>query len=155
MKNMIYSWPKMKKPIHSWPNRIHSSTKMKKMIHHFSNDNKGLVDVEIQHVKDSNNDIHKVGIDNIPAILFKKGDKRIASHEGLISVSVLQKKINLLLNGGTLSDSSNIGSIKNLKQINKKELYNIGEYLLFYFVELLANFLKLTFAGTRGAWLDY
>lgn len=108
--------------------------KMKKMIHHFSNDNKGLIDVEIQHVKDSNNDIHKVGIDNIPALLFKKGDKRIASHEGLISVSVLQKKINLLLNGGSLSDSTNIGSIKNLKQINKKELYNIGEYLLFYFV---------------------
>jgi thiol-disulfide isomerase/thioredoxin len=77
----------------------------------------------------------KLKIENFPAVIFKRGGDSIATHEGYISLSTLQQKVGILLSGSNFSDSSTVKSVKGLKSINPKELYNMGEHLLFYFTK--------------------
>ena len=93
----------------------------------------GLVQVEFINVASTDNRLNSLGINNLPAMDFQRNGKRVALHEGELSISMTEKKINMLLSGGSLSDSSSIDSIDDLKSINQKELYAMGEYLLFYF----------------------
>ncbi len=107
--------------------------KMLKTVEFIADEHKGLVDIVINKVEDEDKSIHKKGIENLPAIIFKRGKKSIAKHEGSLSISALQSKVNMLLEGANITDSSSINSINDLKKINKKELYSMGEYLMFYF----------------------
>lgn len=76
----------------------------------------------------------KLGIENFPAVVFKRGSHTVAKHEGYLSLSALQQKVGVLMTGANFSDSSSVKSVKDLKSVNKKELYNMGEHLLFYFI---------------------
>ena len=107
--------------------------RMLKSIDFVAKQYEGLIEIQVFHVNNEDNIVHQMGLDNLPAILFKRGKRQIAKHEGSISISALQSKINTLLEGANISDSSSINSIKDLKKVNRKELYGMGEYLMFYF----------------------
>jgi len=107
--------------------------KMKKKIETAAEEFQGLVNVEVHKVKNADDRINKLGLENVPAIIFKRGKDRIAKHEGELSISALQKKLAVLLEGQNITDSSSVPSIKDMKSVNKKELYSLGEFLLFYF----------------------
>lgn len=108
--------------------------KMKRNIEFVADEYDGLINVEQHHVKDDEQAMHELGLENLPTLIFKRGDKEIATHQGLISISALESKVNTLLEGANFTDSSSVKSINDMKSVNQKELYNISEYLLFYFV---------------------
>ena len=107
--------------------------KMRKKLEFIAAENEGMVDVVMHLIKDEDGVMHKLGIENLPAIIFKRGKKQIAKHEGDLSISAVQSKLGAIMDGASISDSSSVPSIKELKKINGKELYSLGEYLLFYF----------------------
>jgi thioredoxin 1 len=107
--------------------------RMLKTIDFIAEQYQGLVQKQVHLVKSESKLTQQFGLDNLPAIIFKRGNKKIAKHEGSISISALQSKINTLLEGANISDSSSVDSIKDLKKVNRKELYAMGEYLMFYF----------------------
>lgn len=109
------------------------SRKMKRTMDFIADEYAGVVNVNIVPVKDESKKMGELGLDNLPAITFKRGSKKIATHQGKLSISALQSKVNLVLEGGNISDSSSVPSIKDMKSVNKKELYSMGEFLLFYF----------------------
>jgi thioredoxin-like negative regulator of GroEL len=107
--------------------------KMKRNLEFVADEYDGLINMEQQEVNDDEQAMHQLGLENLPTLIFKRGDKKIATHEGLISISALESKVNTLLEGANFSDSSSVKSIKDMKSVNQKELYGISEYLLFYF----------------------
>lgn len=107
--------------------------KMKRTMKFIANEYAGMVNVEINQVDDEEKGMKKLGLENLPTMIFKRGKKKISKHEGELSVSALQSKLHVQMEGGNISDSSSIPSIKDMKSINKKELYSFGEFLLFYF----------------------
>jgi thioredoxin 1 len=109
------------------------SRKMKRTMGFISDEYAGVVNVNIVPVKDETKKMNELGLDNLPAIIFKRGKDDIATHEGVLSISALQTKVNVILEGGSISNSSSVPSIKEMKSVNKKELYSMGEFLLFYF----------------------
>jgi len=107
--------------------------KMRKTLEFISNEYEGIVNVELNLVENEDDHMHKLGINSVPAIIFKRGKKEIATHEGTISISALESKVNVLVEGANISSSSSVDSVADLKSINKKELYSLGEYVMFYF----------------------
>ena len=107
--------------------------RMKRNVEFVRDEYEGLVTIEEHEVEDKEQTMHKLGLENLPTVIFKRGKETIFTHEGLLSISALQQKVNVLLEGGNLSDSSSVQSIQDMKAVNQKELYNMGEYLLFYF----------------------
>ena len=93
----------------------------------------GALAITLKLVEDEDKQTHKLGIKNFPAVLFKRGKDTVATHEGYLSLSALQQKIGILLTGSNFSDSSSVKSVKDFKSVNQKELYSMGEHLLFYF----------------------
>ncbi|MDC0231296.1 thioredoxin family protein [Aureispira] len=110
-----------------------SCRKMRKHLEFIADEHSGMIDVEMALVENNPKLMHKLKIENLPAIIFKRGNKKIALHQGNLSLSAIQQKIAVLMTGANISDSNNVGSIKGLKKINQKELYGMGEFLLFYF----------------------
>lgn len=107
--------------------------KMKRNLEFIVDEYEGLVYIEQHLVQEKEQAMHDLGLENLPTVIFKRGDEKIFTHEGLLSISGIEQKVNVLLEGGNLSDSSSVKSIKDMKSVNQKELYNMGEYLLFYF----------------------
>lgn len=110
------------------------SKKLFKNVEIVQEEYKGLLNIELHKIEDEDKVAHELGIENYPAIIFKRGKKRVAKHEGYMSISTLQQKVGVLSTGSNFSDSTSVKSIKDLKSVNQKELYNMGEHLLFYFV---------------------
>jgi thioredoxin-like negative regulator of GroEL len=110
-----------------------SCRKMRKRLEFIEDEHAGMIEVEMTLVENDPKLMHKLKIENLPAIIFKKGNKKIAIHQGELSISAIQQKISVIMTGASISDSSSIGSIQGLKKINQKELYGMGEFLLFYF----------------------
>ncbi|MGH1339540.1 MAG: thioredoxin family protein [Aureispira sp.] len=108
--------------------------KMKRTIKFVEDEYDGLLNVEQHKVEDDEEAMHELGLENLPTLIFKRGDKKIATHQGILSVSALESKINILLEGANFTNSSSIKSISDMKSVNQKELYGMGEYLLFYFI---------------------
>ncbi len=107
--------------------------KMAKKMESIADTFNGILQIEFIQVANTDTRLNGLCIKNLPAMDFKRNGKRIALHEGPLSISMTEKKINMLLAGGSLSDSSSVDSIKDLKSLNQKELYAMGEFLLFYF----------------------
>lgn len=107
--------------------------KMLRNIEIINDEYNGAIGVTSHLVKNGEELDSKLNIENFPTVLFKEGSKDIAKHEGYISLSALQQKVGVLSSGSSFSDSSSVKSVKGLKSVNKKELYNMGEHLLFYF----------------------
>lgn len=107
--------------------------KMLRNVETISDDYDGTLAITLKLVEDEDSKTHELGIENFPAVLFQRGGDTIAKHEGYLSLSALQQKVGILLTGSNFSDSTSVDSIKKLKSVNQKELYNIGEHLLFYF----------------------
>ncbi|BDS10190.1 thioredoxin family protein [Aureispira anguillae] len=107
--------------------------KMRKNIEFIGDRYEGLIQIEQHMVEDGDAERHKLGLDNLPTIFFKRGKETIAKHEGLLSISATEQKVGILLEGANFSDSTSFKSIKDMKSVNPKELYSLGEYLLFYF----------------------
>jgi thioredoxin 1 len=107
--------------------------KMVRNVETMSDELEGSIGITLQLVEDEDNKTHELGIENFPAILFKRGGDTVATHEGYLSLSALQQKVGILLTGSNFSDSSSVDSVKDFKSVNQKELYSIGEHLLFYF----------------------
>jgi thioredoxin-like negative regulator of GroEL len=108
--------------------------KMKRNVEIVEEEYNGLLGIELHLIEDEDKDTDELKIKNFPAVVFKRGSKRIAKHEGYLSISALQQKTGILLGGSNFSDSSSVKSITEMKSVNPKELYNMGEHLLFYFV---------------------
>lgn len=109
------------------------SRKMLRTVEFVQGQYEGLIEVVVHKIEDKTESLKKLGIKNLPAMIFKKGKEKIAAHEGVLSISATEQKVAVLIEGGKLTDSTSVPSIKNLKLVNKKELYAMGEYLLFYF----------------------
>ncbi len=109
------------------------SRKMTRTMKFMADEYAGIANVSIQTIEDDENKMQELGLENLPAVIFKRGDKKIATHQGLLSTSALQGKVNLIIEGGNITDSSSVATISDMKSINKKELYSMGEFLLFYF----------------------
>ena len=92
----------------------------------------GLAEIEIIE-EDSNINFKELNIDHLPAITFLKDGQRISRHQGILSLSAIQQKINTLLDGVGFSDSDSGKSIKGLKSVTEKELAAIGDRLVFLF----------------------
>ena len=107
--------------------------KMRKRLEFIENEHAGMIEVEKTLIENDPKLMRKLKIENLPAIIFKRGNKQIAIHQGELSLSAIQQKISIIMTGANISDSNSVGSIKGLKKINKKELYGMGEFLLFYF----------------------
>jgi thioredoxin 1 len=107
--------------------------RMRKSVEAVQEEYKGLLNIELHLIKDEDEATHKLGIENFPTTIFKRGKDTVAKHEGYLSISALQQKVGILLTGYNFSNSSSIKSIKEMKSVNQKELYNLGEHLLFYF----------------------
>lgn len=107
--------------------------KMKRNLEFVRDEYEGIVQIEEQHVPDREQAMHDIGLENLPTLIFKRGSDEICKHEGLLSISSLEGKVNTLLEGGNLTDSSSVQSLQDMKAVNQKELYGMGEYLLFYF----------------------
>lgn len=107
--------------------------KMKRNLEFVRDEYEGIVQIEEQHVPDREQAMHDIGLENLPTLIFKRGSDEICKHEGLLSISALEGKVNTLLEGGNLTDSSSVQSLQDMKAVNPKELYGMGEYLLFYF----------------------
>lgn len=107
--------------------------KMRKNVDFVSDRYEGLLNVEQHLIEDEDKAMHKLGIETLPTLIFKRGTKEIATHKGSLSISALEQKIGLLLEGANFSDSSSVKSLKDMKSVTPKELYAMGEYLLFYF----------------------
>jgi thioredoxin 1 len=107
--------------------------KMRKTLEFISNEYEGIVNVEINLVENEDDHMHEMGINSVPAIIFKRGKKEIATHEGSLSISALESKVNVLVEGANITNSSSADCVADLKSINKKELYSLGEYVMFYF----------------------
>lgn len=108
--------------------------KMKRNVEIVEEEYNGLLGIELHFIEDEDKDTEDLKIKNFPAVVFKTGGKRIAKHEGYLSISALQQKVGMLLSGSSFSDSSSVKSITSMKSVNQKELYSMGEHLLFYFV---------------------
>lgn len=107
--------------------------KMRKTLEFVAKEYQGLAEVVLNAVEEEDNAMAKIGVKNLPAIIFKRGGKKIAIHEGALSISALEQKVGVLVEGGNITDSSSMPSVKDMKAVNKKELYSLGEFLLFYF----------------------
>lgn len=108
--------------------------KMKRTIEFVADEYDGLVNTEQHKVEDDEQAMHDLGLENLPTLIFKRGDDEIATHQGPLSVSALESKVNLLLEGANFTNSSSVKSIGDMKSVNQKELYGMGEYLMFYFI---------------------
>lgn len=109
--------------------------KMLKNVETIHEEYNGALSIMCKLVDDGEQLDSKLNIENFPSVIFKRGGDSIATHEGYISLSTLQQKVGILLSGSNFSDSSTVKSVKGLKAINPKELYNMGEHLLFYFTK--------------------
>ncbi len=118
--------------------------KMKRNLEFVADEYDGLLNVEQHQVLDDEQAMHKLGLENLPTLIFKRGDKKIATHQGLLSISALESKVNILLEGANFTNSSSVKSINDMKSVNQKELYGMGEYLLFYFVASWCGICKKT-----------
>lgn len=118
--------------------------KMRKNVEIVQEEYEGLLNIELYMVEDEDKDTHKLGIENFPTVIFKRGKDKVAKHEGLLSISALQQKVGILMTGSSFSDSSSVKSIKEMKSVNQKELYNLGEHLLFYFTTISCGICKKT-----------
>lgn len=108
--------------------------KMKRSLDFIIEEYDGMVQVEYHEIKDEDGQMEKLGLENLPTLIFNRGGKKIAKHEGELSISALQQKLNIMLDGANITDSSSVPSVKDMKEINNmKELYQLGEFLLFYF----------------------
>lgn len=107
--------------------------RMRKNVEIAQEEYEGLLDIELNLIEDEDKATYELGIENFPTVVFKRGKESIAKHEGYLSISALQQKLGILLTGSNFSDSSTVKSITELKSVNQKELYNLGEHLLFYF----------------------
>lgn len=107
--------------------------KMKRNVEFVNKKYDGLINTEQHLIEDDEQAMHKLGLENLPTLIFKRGNDKVATHQGLLSISALESKVNLLLEGASFSDSSSVKSINDMKAVNQKELYGMGEYLLFYF----------------------
>lgn len=108
-------------------------SKMLRNVEIINDEYNGAIGVTCHLVNDGEISDPKLNIENFPAVFFKRGSKDIATHEGYISLSALQQKVGVLSSGSNFSDSTSVKSVKGLKSVNKKELYSLGEHLLFYF----------------------
>lgn len=118
--------------------------KMKRNVDFVADEYEGLVNVEQHIIHDDEQTMHKLGLENLPTLIFQRGKDKVATHQGLLSISALESKVNLLLEGASFSDSSSVKSIGDMKSVNQKELYGMGEYLLFYFVASWCGICKKT-----------
>lgn len=118
--------------------------KMKRNVDFVAEEYEGLINVEQHVIHDDEQTMHKLGLDNLPTLIFKRGEDKIATHQGPLSISALESKVNTLLEGASFSDSSSVKSIGDMKSVNQKELYGMGEYLLFYFVASWCGICKKT-----------
>lgn len=118
--------------------------KMKRNVDFVADEYEGLINVEQHIIHDDEQTMHKLGLENLPTLIFQRGKDKVATHQGLLSISALESKVNLLLEGAGFSDSSSVKSIGDMKSVNQKELYGMGEYLLFYFVASWCGICKKT-----------
>lgn len=75
----------------------------------------------------------KYNIEYLPTLIFKRKDKEFARHEGDITKSELEKKMTMMVEGSSFSDSSKIISLENQKTITNRELFSLGEFVVLYF----------------------
>jgi thioredoxin 1 len=115
----------------------------------------GLITLEFHEIKDDEQTMHQLGLENLPTLIFKRGKTEIATHQGELSISALQSKVNILLEGANFSDSSSVKSVEDMKSVNEKELYNISEYLLFYFTASWCGICKRTTSEIEQYTRDY
>jgi len=109
------------------------SRKMRKNVEIAQEEYQGLLNIELNLIEDEDKATQELGLESFPTVLFKRGDKIVAKHEGYLSISALQQKVGVLMTGSNFSDSTSVKSITDMKSVNQKELYNMGEHLLFYF----------------------
>ncbi|MCP4439117.1 MAG: hypothetical protein GY810_09260 [Aureispira sp.] len=90
--------------------------------------------VEIHEVEANDKLLKKHDIEHLPTILFMRGKREIARHEGELSSSMIQKKVNQLVQGMSFTDSDSVDKLLDgNKQLTEKELYSMGEFMIFYF----------------------
>ena len=75
----------------------------------------------------------KYNIEHLPTLVFKRGNSEFARHEGEISQSELEKKMTMMTEGASFSDSSNVITLDNQKTITDRELFSMGEFVVIYF----------------------
>ncbi|CAA6802609.1 MAG: Thioredoxin [uncultured Aureispira sp.] len=109
------------------------SRKMRKNVEIAEEEYNGLLNIELHLIEDEDKATQELGLESFPTVLFKRGTKTVAKHEGYLSISALQQKVGVLMTGSNFSDSTSVKSITDMKSVNQKELYNMGEHLLFYF----------------------
>lgn len=90
--------------------------------------------IETHEVEADDKLLKKHDVENLPTILFMRGSKEVARHEGELSSSMIEKKVNQLVQGMFFTDSNSIDKLLDgNKQLTEKELYSMSEFMVFYF----------------------
>lgn len=93
----------------------------------------GKINVEKFEDKGEKDFRKKYNIEHLPTVIFKRGGKEFARHEGDISASELEKKANMMVDGATFSDSSKVVTMEGQRTISDRELFSLGEFVVIYF----------------------
>lgn len=106
---------------------------MRKHMLYLQNKLSGLAEIEIIEQYDQT-DLKAYEITTLPALVFLNNGKNAGVQQGILSLSAIQQKVNLLLDGQTHIGSKNHGKkLKGLKTVTPRELAEIGERLVFLF----------------------
>ena len=81
----------------------------------------------------------KYGVEHVPTVVFTRNNKEIARHAGELSISALQKKVDMLASGGNFSDSSSVDNLDNQRTVSDREVYSLGEFVVLYFNDHLSH----------------
>lgn len=81
----------------------------------------------------------KYNLEHVPTVAFTREGSEIARHEGVLSISGLQKKVDMLSAGGTFSDSSSVEHLDDQRTVSDREVYSLGEFVILYFNDHLTN----------------
>lgn len=109
------------------------SQKVAKYIDQIAEQFAGKINIEKFEDKGEQDFRKKYNIEHLPTIIFKRGGKEFARHEGEISESELKKKAGMMVDGATFSDSSKVVTMEGQRTMSDRELFSLGEFVVIYF----------------------
>jgi thioredoxin-like negative regulator of GroEL len=109
------------------------SQKVAKYIDQIAEKFAGKINIEKFEDKGETDFRKKYNIEHLPTIIFKRGGKEFARHEGEISASELEKKANMMVEGASFSNSSKVVTMDGQRTMSDRELFSLGEFVVIYF----------------------